>query len=275
MDDLSASSGPRAWRRVGGRIMQRRAELTRLAAVACAVVAAGRRCAAGRRARGRSAASDRLCPRHRADLRRALLPVSRAGQAGGRAAAGPARRRAGRRRLGHAVRGRQERRQRADAPRLGRRRRADAAAGRQQQAAVGRGQIARLTAWIDAGAEWPEGSAAGAAIGRSSRSCGREPPAVQARAAGLRTPIDRFVLARLEARGIAPSPEADRYTLIKRLYYDLLGCRRRWPKSTRSSTTRRRRLRAAGRPAARFAPLRRALGPALARHGPLCRLRRL
>jgi len=36
-------------------------------------------------------------------------------------------------------------------------------------------------------------------------------------------PIDSFVLARLEADGIPPSPEADRYTLIKRLSYDLLG----------------------------------------------------
>ena len=36
-------------------------------------------------------------------------------------------------------------------------------------------------------------------------------------------PIDRFVLSQLEAAGIAPSPQADRYSLIKRLYYDLHG----------------------------------------------------
>ena len=35
--------------------------------------------------------------------------------------------------------------------------------------------------------------------------------------------MDAFVLARLEARGFMPSPEADRYTLIRRLYLDLLG----------------------------------------------------
>ena len=35
--------------------------------------------------------------------------------------------------------------------------------------------------------------------------------------------IDRFVLATLEASGIVPSPQADRYSLIKRLYYDLHG----------------------------------------------------
>ena len=35
--------------------------------------------------------------------------------------------------------------------------------------------------------------------------------------------IDQFILARLESKSIQPSPQADRYTLIKRLYYDLLG----------------------------------------------------
>jgi len=35
--------------------------------------------------------------------------------------------------------------------------------------------------------------------------------------------IDYFVLARLEAEGLKPSPEADRYTLIRRLYLDLIG----------------------------------------------------
>lgn len=39
----------------------------------------------------------------------------------------------------------------------------------------------------------------------------------------VRNPIDRFVLAELEKRGLSPSPEADRATLIKRLYADLSG----------------------------------------------------
>ncbi|MBD3672879.1 MAG: DUF1549 domain-containing protein [Planctomycetaceae bacterium] len=39
----------------------------------------------------------------------------------------------------------------------------------------------------------------------------------------IRNPIDRFVLAKLEASGIEPSRAADRATLIKRLYYDLVG----------------------------------------------------
>ena len=40
---------------------------------------------------------------------------------------------------------------------------------------------------------------------------------------GGRTPIDQFVLARLEARGLKPSQPADRRTLIRRASYDLLG----------------------------------------------------
>ena len=39
----------------------------------------------------------------------------------------------------------------------------------------------------------------------------------------VRNPIDRFVLAKLEATGLQPSPEADRATLIRRLSIDLLG----------------------------------------------------
>lgn len=38
-----------------------------------------------------------------------------------------------------------------------------------------------------------------------------------------RTPIDRFIRAKLEAKGLAPSPEANRRTLIRRLSFDLLG----------------------------------------------------
>ncbi len=39
----------------------------------------------------------------------------------------------------------------------------------------------------------------------------------------IQTPIDAFVLAKLEARGLTPSPPADRRTLIRRLSYDLIG----------------------------------------------------
>ncbi len=47
-------------------------------------------------------------------------------------------------------------------------------------------------------------------------------PAVK-RADWVRNPIDAFVLALLEREGLAPSPEADRPTLIRRLSIDLTG----------------------------------------------------
>ena len=47
-------------------------------------------------------------------------------------------------------------------------------------------------------------------------------PAVQ-NAAWVRTPIDRFILARLEQEGLQPSPEATRTTLLRRLSLDLIG----------------------------------------------------
>src|SRR5205807_3142948 len=39
----------------------------------------------------------------------------------------------------------------------------------------------------------------------------------------VRNPIDRFILAGLEKRGLAPAPEADRRTLARRLSLDLTG----------------------------------------------------
>ncbi len=48
------------------------------------------------------------------------------------------------------------------------------------------------------------------------------PPKVKNTAA-VRNPMDAFVISKLEAKKIAPSPEASRETLIKRLYFDLLG----------------------------------------------------
>ncbi|MDB5298440.1 MAG: hypothetical protein JWO87_103 [Phycisphaerales bacterium] len=49
-----------------------------------------------------------------------------------------------------------------------------------------------------------------------------EPPAVRGRE-WARNPIDHFVLARLESAGLHPSQEADKRTLVRRLYFDLTG----------------------------------------------------
>src|SRR5262245_3651818 len=47
-------------------------------------------------------------------------------------------------------------------------------------------------------------------------------PAIK-QAGWARNSIDDFVLARLEAAGLNPSPPADKYTLVRRLYLDLIG----------------------------------------------------
>ena len=48
------------------------------------------------------------------------------------------------------------------------------------------------------------------------------PPPVK-RTGWVRNPIDSFILANLETKGLSPNPEADRRTLIRRLSFDLLG----------------------------------------------------
>lgn len=75
--------------------------------------------------------------------------------------------------------------------------------------------VAKLRRWIAAGAEYQTHWAY-----RPLKS----PTAPRVKnEAWIRTPLDAFVLAKLEAKQIAPSPEAERAVLIKRLYFDLLG----------------------------------------------------
>jgi hypothetical protein len=85
-------------------------------------------------------------------------------------------------------------------------------------------EISRIRAWIDAGAVWPGGDAQTAAAPRPVSSHWAfqpvrrpEPPHTAA------NPVDAFVLARLRKEGIAPSPEADAPTLIRRLWLDITG----------------------------------------------------
>jgi hypothetical protein len=50
----------------------------------------------------------------------------------------------------------------------------------------------------------------------------QKPPAVK-NEAWARTEIDRFILAKLEAKGIQPGPPADKVTLLRRATFDLTG----------------------------------------------------
>jgi hypothetical protein len=88
-------------------------------------------------------------------------------------------------------------------------------------------EVAALRAWIAAGVPWPEGTTLTDKRFEGARWWSLEPierPAVPpADSAWCRTPIDAFVLAKLTEQYLAPAPEADRRTLIRRLYFDLLG----------------------------------------------------
>jgi hypothetical protein len=83
---------------------------------------------------------------------------------------------------------------------------------------------ALLRTWIEQGAPWPD-ELAGAESFESHWAFQRvkSPATPSVKDAGVRNPIDAFVLARLAARGLAPSAEADKATLLRRLHLDLLG----------------------------------------------------
>jgi len=83
--------------------------------------------------------------------------------------------------------------------------------------------VALLKRWIEQGADWPTGAddeTAGNDHWAYQPVTSPQPPLKET---GASHPIDAFVRARLKAAGLAPSPEADRYTLVRRLYLDLLG----------------------------------------------------
>ena len=77
---------------------------------------------------------------------------------------------------------------------------------------------ARLTDWLEGGASWPEDDRHWAFI-----------PPVRLKTPGVKlrkwpkNGIDAFVLSKLEQEGLAPSPEADKATILRRVTYDLTG----------------------------------------------------
>ena len=93
---------------------------------------------------------------------------------------------------------------------------------------------------------------------------------------GCATPIDAFVLAKIEAKGLTPSPDADRATFIRRATLDAWGLVPT-PEEVDAfvKDAVARRLRKARRSPARLAALRRTSGAPLARSRALRRQRRL
>ncbi len=93
--------------------------------------------------------------------------------------------------------------------------------------------VAALTAWVQAGAIWPEAAAALRAPGLVISDKDREwwafrplnavEPLQLADDSWSANAIDSFVLARLRSVGIAPAEQALPETLIRRLSFDMLG----------------------------------------------------
>ncbi len=100
-------------------------------------------------------------------------------------------------------------------------------------------EIAALTEWVKMGAPWPSanGSAGPSNPGQapdlvltpaqknfwSFRPVAKPALPKVKNSAWAISPIDRFVLAKLEEKGLKPAPTADRHTLIRRAYFDLIG----------------------------------------------------
>ena len=88
------------------------------------------------------------------------------------------------------------------------------------------GQIGLIRAWIDQGAAWPDGvGSAATEVARHWAYVAPRPPLSPgvSKLTWPRSPIDVFVLARLEQEGLAPSPPVSRETLFRRASLDLVG----------------------------------------------------
>jgi hypothetical protein len=90
----------------------------------------------------------------------------------------------------------------------------------------------QLRAWIEAGAAWgtdpidPFQVTTDRRAGRdwwSLQPVNQPPIPIVGDDVWSRTPIDRYIVAKLTAERLKPAPEADRRTLIRRLTFDLIG----------------------------------------------------
>ncbi len=96
-------------------------------------------------------------------------------------------------------------------------------------------EIDVLAKWVEMGLPWPASDAAPVIKSLDEQIQEvrtthwsfqpiRRPPVPQVQDRDWpNTPLDNYVLAKLEAAGLTPSPEADRRTLIRRLSFDLTG----------------------------------------------------
>jgi mono/diheme cytochrome c family protein len=90
-------------------------------------------------------------------------------------------------------------------------------------------EIAALRAWIAEGAKWPAARKLEDKGLADTNWWSLQPlvrpavPRIQNPKSQIQNPIDAFVVAKLDELGLPQSPEADRRTHIRRLYFDLVG----------------------------------------------------
>src|ERR1700722_19740886 len=88
--------------------------------------------------------------------------------------------------------------------------------------------VADFETWVRSGAAMPDDAIAVKPADRRKEFWSFQQPKDHAppevnRKDWARNDIDRFILAKLEQKGLVPSPPADSRTLIRRAYYDLIG----------------------------------------------------
>src|SRR5262249_4963105 len=86
-----------------------------------------------------------------------------------------------------------------------------------------RQQVADLKTWIDSGAVWPADAKIEDTRPWAFRPPVRGTPPKVKHTAWVKNPIDAFLLAKLEAKGLPPAPRADKITRIRRATFDLTG----------------------------------------------------
>ena len=87
-------------------------------------------------------------------------------------------------------------------------------------------EVAILRAWINEGPSWPDkfaGEKDTAPHWSIKPLVKRALPVLEHKKSKIENPIDAFIRAKLAEKKLAPSPEADRRTLLRRLSYDLTG----------------------------------------------------
>ena len=90
-------------------------------------------------------------------------------------------------------------------------------------------QIALLERWVEMGAPMPADGAKLSGLTDKARSHWafrpvRKPAVPEVKDAGwVRTPVDAFVLAKLEEKGLVPTPAAGAEAYLRRVSYDLIG----------------------------------------------------